>query len=53
MLSLNWTVEVDDCWCSIDANIKLRADRATAELRTVDAQIGVGGTYSGVAVIKS
>jgi len=38
---------------SIDANIRLRADRAKAELRTVDAQLGVGGTYRGVAVIKA
>ncbi len=37
---------------SIDANIILRADQAKAELRTVDAQIGAGGTYRGVAVIK-
>jgi hypothetical protein len=38
---------------SIDANIRLRADQAKAELRTVDAQIGVGGTYRGVAVTKA
>jgi hypothetical protein len=38
---------------SIDANIRLRADQATAELRTVDAQIGVGGMYRGVAVTKA
>lgn len=37
---------------SIDANIKLRADRAKATLRTVNAQLGVGGTYSGIAVTK-
>jgi hypothetical protein len=37
---------------SIDATIILRADRAKAVLRTVDAQIGVGGTYRGVAVTK-
>ena len=38
---------------SIDANIRLRADHAKAELRTVDAQIGLGGTYRGVAVTKA
>lgn len=38
---------------SIDANIGLRADQAKAELRTVDAQIGLGGTYRGVAVTKA
>jgi hypothetical protein len=37
---------------SIDANIKLRADRAKAQLRTVDAALGVGGEYRGVAVTK-
>ena len=37
---------------SIDANIKLRADGAKATLHTVNAQLGVGGTYRGVAVIK-
>lgn len=35
---------------AIDANIHLRADQAKVELRTVDAQIGVGGSYRGVAV---
>ncbi len=35
---------------SIDANIRLRADQAKAELRTVDVQVGLGGTYRGVAV---
>ncbi len=35
---------------SIDANIKLRADRARATLRTVTAQLGTGGTYRGVVV---
>jgi len=34
---------------SIDANIKLRADRAKATLHTVSARLGVGGTYRGVA----
>ena len=38
---------------SIDANIRLRADQAKAELRTVDAHIGLGGTYRGVAVTKA
>ena len=38
---------------SIDANIKLRADRAKAALHIVDAQLGVGGTYRGVAVTKN
>jgi hypothetical protein len=37
---------------SIDANIALRADDVMATLRTVNAQLGVGGTYSGVAVTK-
>jgi len=37
---------------SIDANIKLRADGAQATLPTVNAQLGVGGTYRGVAVTK-
>lgn len=37
---------------SIDANIKLRADRAKATLRTVTAQLGMGGTYRGVVVTK-
>jgi hypothetical protein len=36
---------------SIDANIKLRADGAKASLHTVTAQLGVGGTYRGVAVV--
>ena len=38
---------------SIDANINIRADRAKATLRTVNAQLGVGGTYRGVAVTKN
>ena len=38
---------------SIDANIKLRADGAKATLHTVTAQLGVGGTYRGVAVTKN
>lgn len=38
---------------SIYANIRLRADEAKAELRTVDAQLGIGGTYRGVAVIEA
>jgi hypothetical protein len=38
---------------SIDANIRLRADEAKAQLRTVDAHIGLGGTYRGVAVTKA
>lgn len=37
---------------SIDANIKLRADGAKATLHTVNAQLGVGGTYRGGAVTK-
>ena len=37
---------------SIDANIKLRAAQAKATLHTVEAQLGVGGTYRGVAVTK-
>jgi hypothetical protein len=37
---------------SIDANIRLRADGAKATLHTVTAQLGVGGTYRGVAVTK-
>jgi hypothetical protein len=37
---------------SIDATIKLRADNATAQLRTVDARLGQGGGYRGVAVTK-
>jgi hypothetical protein len=37
---------------SIDANIKLRAARAKATLHTVEAELGVGGTYRGVAVTK-
>ena len=37
---------------SIDANINLRADGAKATLHTVNAQLGVGGTYCGVAVTK-
>lgn len=36
---------------SIDASIRLHADRAWATLHTVTAQLGVGGTYRGVAVI--
>jgi hypothetical protein len=36
----------------IDANIKLRADGAKATLHTVTAQLGVGGTYRGVAITK-
>jgi hypothetical protein len=35
---------------SIDATIILRADRAKAQLHTVDAQVGVGGSYRGVAL---
>jgi hypothetical protein len=38
---------------SIEANIKLRADGAKAALHTVTAQLGVGGTYRGVAVTKN
>ena len=38
---------------SIDANIKLRADRAKVTAHTVNAQLGVGGTYAGVAVTKN
>ncbi|GAA4740692.1 hypothetical protein GCM10023328_22350 [Modestobacter marinus] len=37
---------------AIDATIILRAEQARAQLRTVDAQVGVGGTYRGVAVTK-
>lgn len=37
---------------SIEAAIILRADQAKAELRTVDARIGLGGTYRGVAVTR-
>jgi hypothetical protein len=37
---------------SIDANIRLRADRAKANLHTVTAQLGVGGTYRGILVTK-
>ena len=37
---------------TIDANIRLRADRARATLHTVTAQLGVGGTYRGVVVTK-
>jgi hypothetical protein len=38
---------------SINANIKLRADGANATRHTVTAQLGVGGTYRGVAVTKN
>ena len=37
---------------SIDARIRLRADRAKARLHTVTAQLGVGGTYRGVAITR-
>jgi hypothetical protein len=37
---------------SIDANIHLRAGDVMATLRTVDAELGRGGRYGGVAVIK-
>jgi hypothetical protein len=37
---------------SINANIRLRADGAKATLRTVAAQLGVGGTYRGIVVTK-
>jgi hypothetical protein len=37
---------------SIDARIRLRADGAKATLHTVTAQLGVGGTYRGVAITK-
>ena len=37
---------------SIDANIRLRADGAKANLHTVTAQLGAGGTYRGIVVTK-
>jgi hypothetical protein len=37
---------------AIDAGLHLRAASARAALRTRDAQLGVGGSYRGVAVIR-
>lgn len=37
---------------SINANIRLRSDRAKGTLRTVAAQLGVGGTYRGVVITE-
>lgn len=37
---------------SVDANLKLRAPSAKAQLRTVTARLGIGGTYRGVAVTR-